>query len=158
MLKREVYMGYYLVYACEKGAECGFMTWDMPTEFDCPSCGHTMFKKSGRGRMKPFCVNEACPNFLPEDQRGYRKKAKEGDQTEEPAAQAEGPHPERNAEEAPKKGMAKKTAAKKTTVRQNKRKVRGGLQMTEVKDYAGLQAARRPGSWPNGTFPFASWK
>ncbi len=77
MLKRKSKKG-YAYYACEKGAECGFMTWDVPTEFDCPSCGHTMFKKSGRGRMKPFCVNEACPNFLPEDQRGYRKKAKEG--------------------------------------------------------------------------------
>ena len=121
MLKRKSKKG-YAYYACEKGAECGFMTWDVPTEFDCPSCGHTMFKKSGRGRMKPFCVNEACPNFLPEDQRGYRKKAKEGEQTEEPAAQAEGPAQEETPEEAPKKGTAKKTAAKKTTAAKTKKK------------------------------------
>ena len=25
-----------------------------------PSCGQTMFKKSGRGQMKPFCINESA--------------------------------------------------------------------------------------------------
>ncbi|MFR8333131.1 MAG: type I DNA topoisomerase [Oscillospiraceae bacterium] len=40
----------YAYYACERGAECGFMTWDVPTEQDCPSCGQTMFKKSGTRR------------------------------------------------------------------------------------------------------------
>ena len=53
------------------------MTWDVPTAEDCPSCGQTMFKKSGRGRMKPFCVNESCEKFLPEDKRGYYKKAED---------------------------------------------------------------------------------
>ena len=24
--------------------------------------------------MKPFCINEKCANFLPEDKRGYYKK------------------------------------------------------------------------------------
>ena len=68
----------YAYYACEKGAECGFMTWDVPTEQDCPECGQTMFKKSGRGHMKPFCINEKCVNFLPEDKRGYKRKPKAG--------------------------------------------------------------------------------
>jgi DNA topoisomerase-1 len=35
-----------------------------------------MFKKSGRGYRKPFCINEACSNFVPEEKRGYKKKAK----------------------------------------------------------------------------------
>ena len=52
MLKRKSKKG-YVYYACERGAECGFMTWDVPTAQDCPSCGQTMFKKSGRGQMKP---------------------------------------------------------------------------------------------------------
>ncbi len=65
----------YAYYGCERGAECGFMTWDVPTAEDCPKCGQTMFKKSGRGRMKPFCINESCENFLPEDKRGYYKKS-----------------------------------------------------------------------------------
>ena len=64
----------YTYYACERGAECGFMTWDVPTAQDCPSCGQTMFKKSGRGQMKPFCINEKCPDFLPEDKRGYKRR------------------------------------------------------------------------------------
>ena len=74
ILKRKSKRG-YPYYACEKGAECGFMSWDVPTDQDCPGCGQTMFKKSGRGRMKPFCINEKCEHFLPEDKRGYYKKA-----------------------------------------------------------------------------------
>ena len=73
ILKRKSKKG-YVFYACERGAECGFMTWDVPTANDCPSCGQTLFKKSGKGRMKPFCINEACPEFVPEDKRGYRRR------------------------------------------------------------------------------------
>ncbi len=73
MLKRKSKKG-YVYYACERGAECGFMTWDVPTAQDCPSCGQTMFKKSGRGQMKPFCINEKCPDFPPEDKRGYKRR------------------------------------------------------------------------------------
>ena len=80
------------------------MTWDVPTAEDCPKCGMTMFKKSGRGRMKPFCINETCENFLPEDKRGYYKK-----KTEEEAEDAK-PAKKTSA----KKPAAKKTAAKKT--------------------------------------------
>ncbi len=83
ILKRKSKKG-YAYYACQKGAECGFMTWDVPTATDCPICGQTMFKKSGKGRMKPFCVNEKCENFLPEDKRGYYKKGEEKD-SEKPA-------------------------------------------------------------------------
>ena len=81
MLKKKSKRG-YAYYACEKGAECGFMSWDVPTEFDCPVCGQSMFKKSGKGRMKPFCINESCSNFLPEDKRGYRRKAATGESAE----------------------------------------------------------------------------
>ena len=49
--------------------------------------------------MKPFCVNEACENFLPEDKRGYYKKPAD---KEEPAA------------EKKTKKTATKKAAKKT--------------------------------------------
>ena len=72
ILKRKSKKG-YAYYACERGADCGFMTWDVPTAEDCPSCGNTLFKKSGRGRQRTFCINPDCPKFLPEDQRGYRK-------------------------------------------------------------------------------------
>ncbi len=94
ILKRKSKRG-YAYYGCERGAECGFMTWDVPTDQDCPTCGQTMFKKSGKGRNKPFCINESCENFLPEDKRGYYKKKTEGEEAEEA------------------KKPAKKTAAKK---------------------------------------------
>jgi len=103
ILKRKSKRG-YAYYGCERGAECGFMTWDVPTAEDCPKCGNTMFKKSGRGRNKPFCINEACENFLPEDKRGYYKKttAAEGETTEE-----------KPAKKTTKKAATKKTSAKK---------------------------------------------
>ena len=109
ILKRKSKRG-YAYYGCERGADCGFMTWDVPTAEDCPKCGQTMFKKSGKGRMKPFCVNESCENFLPEDKRGYYKKpeAQEGQET------------------APAKKTSKKTAAKKTTTKKTAGKKTGG--------------------------------
>ena len=110
MLKKKSKKG-YAYYACEKGADCGFMSWDVPTAEDCPECGFTLFKKSGKGRMKPFCINETCSKFLPEDQRGYYKK-KTAAEGEEPAA-VEEKKPAKKA--AAKKPAAKKTAAKKTT-------------------------------------------
>ena len=74
LLKRKSKRG-FAYYGCEGGAACGFMSWDVPTAEDCPKCGNTMFKKAGKGRNKPFCINESCENFLPEDKRGYYKKA-----------------------------------------------------------------------------------
>ena len=112
ILKRKSKKG-YVFYACERGAECGFMTWDVPTANDCPSCGQTLFKKSGKGRMKPFCINEACPEFVPEDKRGYRRRMPKA--TTETVDTAEAVE-ETPAEEAPKTA-AKKTAAKKTTAK-----------------------------------------
>ena len=80
MLKRKSKKG-YAYYGCEMGASCGFMSWDVPTAEDCPTCGQSMFKKAGKGRNKPFCINETCANFLPEDKRGYYKK-KTAEETE----------------------------------------------------------------------------
>ena len=104
MLKRKSKKG-YAYYACEGGTACGFMSWDVPTAEDCPVCGNTMFKKAGKGRNKPFCINENCQNFLPEDKRGYyKKKTAEGEETQKQ-------------EEAK---PAKKPAAKKTPSRKKK--------------------------------------
>ncbi len=92
ILKRKSKKG-YVYYACERGAQCGFMTWDVPTGNDCPSCGQTMFKKSGRGQMKPFCINEECKDFLPEDKRGYRRRMpKATTETVETAQEIEEPN------------------------------------------------------------------
>jgi DNA topoisomerase-1 len=114
MLKRKSKRG-YAYYGCERGAECGFMTWDVPTAEDCPECGFTMFKKSGKGRMKPFCVNETCSKFLPEDQRGYYKKKTAAEGTEgEPAGE-----PAAETKPAAKKAAGKKTAEKKPAAKKS---------------------------------------
>ena len=130
MLKRKSKKG-YAYYACEKGAECGFMSWDVPTAEDCPECGFTLFKKSGKGRNKPFCINETCSKFLPEDQRGYYKK-KTAETAEEAAPAEEAKTTKKTAAKKPaakkaaakktaaKKPAAKKTAAKKTTAKKTK--------------------------------------
>ena len=97
----------YTYYCCEylnskvEEKRCDFMTWDVPVKDNCPICGWTMFKLSGRGFKRPFCINPDCSNFTPEDKRGgYKKKT-------DSAAEGE------NAEAAEKKPAAKKTAAKK---------------------------------------------
>ena len=83
----------YTYYCCDRATaadesqRCDFRTWDVPTKDDCPVCGQTMFKKSGKGFNKPFCINPECSNFLPEDKRGYRKKA-EDDAEKKPAKTA----------------------------------------------------------------------
>ena len=114
ILKRTSKKG-YVFYACERGTDCGFITWDVPTKDFCPACGKTMFKHSGRGPLKSFCINEQCPNFVPEDKRTFKKK------TPEEKAQAAAEKAAKAAEKAvaaegeEEKKPAKKTAAKKTT-------------------------------------------
>ena len=116
----------YTYYCCEhvnsrdESAKCDFMTWDVPVKDDCPECGHTMFKKAGKGFRKPFCINPACSNFLPEDKRGYPRKpaseeSKEGETAE--TAEAAEPSGEQAEEPAAKKTAAKKPAAKKTAAK-----------------------------------------
>ena len=104
----------YTYYCCEhlsnkdESKRCDFMTWDVPVKDNCPVCGWTMFKKSGRGFKKPFCINEACSNFTPEEKRGgWRKKT----ETSAEGGEAAG---ETAAAEEVKKPASKKTAAKKT--------------------------------------------
>ena len=150
LLKRKSKRG-YPYYACERGAECGFMTWDVPTAEDCPECGQTLFKRSGKGRMKPFCINEKCPNFLPEDKRGYYKK-----KTAEPAApggvasledvKAEPTAEELQEQEAAKtakKAAEKKPAAKKTAAKKPAAKKTGAKKTTAAKKPAAKKTAKK---------------
>ncbi len=109
ILKRKSKKG-YTYYACERGAECGFMSWDVPTDKDCPTCGQTLFKKAGRGAMKPFCINESCPDFLPEERRGYKRRMpKATTESVETAEQA----PDETTVKAEKPAKAKATRSKK---------------------------------------------
>ena len=116
----------YTYYCCEhvnskdETAKCDFMTWDVPVKDDCPVCGHTMFKKAGRGFKKPFCINPECSNFLPEEKRGYpRKKAADSAEGAESAAAAEETAEKKPARRtaAAKKADTAKTAAKKSAAK-----------------------------------------
>ena len=71
-------------------------------------CGKTMFKKAGKGFNKPFCANPECPNFLPEDKRGYRRR-----KTDDAAASAEGGAPAAEEKACGAARDEKKSAAKK---------------------------------------------
>ena len=131
ILKRTSKKG-YVFYACERGTDCGFITWDVPTKDFCPACGKTMFKHSGRGPLKSFCINEQCPNFVPEDKRTFKKKtpeekaqaaAEKAAKATEKAAAAEGEEEKKPARKtATKKTAAAKTAAKKTAAKTTAKK------------------------------------
>ncbi len=121
ILKRSSKKG-YVFYACERGTDCGFITWDVPVKDFCPACGKTMFKRSGRGPLKSFCINEECTNFVPEDKRVYKKKTPEEKaeaeaKKAEKKAAAEAKKAEEKKKSAAKKPAAKKSAAKKTSTK-----------------------------------------
>jgi len=110
----------YTYYCCEhlnskdEETRCDFMSWDVPTKDDCPVCGQTMFKKSGKGFKKPFCINPACSNFLPEEKRGYPRKSAAGEQKDDaPVEPAEKALAEQTENKTVKKTAARKTAAPK---------------------------------------------
>ena len=48
-----------IFYACEKGTECGFMTWNSPTDRVCPQCGSTLFLTKGKNGTY-VCEKEGC--------------------------------------------------------------------------------------------------
>ena len=123
ILKRTSKKG-YVFYACERGTDCGFITWDVPTKDFCPACGKTLFKHSGRGPLKSFCINEECPNFVPEDKRTYKKKTPEEKAAEEErkAAKAAAKKAAEEEKEAAKPAAKKKTAAKKTSAEKSSKK------------------------------------
>ncbi len=58
----------YTYYCCEhlnskvEAKRCDFMTWEVPVKDNCPICGWTMFKLSGRGFKRPFCINPDYSN------------------------------------------------------------------------------------------------
>lgn len=113
----------YTYFCCEhlhskdESQKCDFMTWDVPVKDNCPACGQTMFKKAGRGAKKPFCINEFCSNFTPEEKRGgWRKPDSSAQDTGDETGEEHEPSPEQAS--TGKKTAAKqsqgKTAGKKT--------------------------------------------
>ena len=135
----------YTYYCCEnltskdESRKCDFMTWDVPVKDNCPVCGHTMFKKAGRGAKKAFCINEEGSNFTPEEKRGgWRKKPETAEGQTEPEEVRNAP-----AEAAEEKKTAKKTASKKTTAKKADTKKTAAKKATEKKTAAKKTAAKK---------------
>lgn len=57
-----------IFYGCDKWPDCDFVTWDKPTDENCPKCGKSLFKSRG-GMIS--CLNEGC------DYKVKAKKEKE---------------------------------------------------------------------------------
>ena len=124
----------YTYYGCEHNTDknekyCDFMTWDVPVKENCSVCGKTMFKKAGRGFKKPFCTNEECSAFVPEEKRGgYKKKTVSEEKTEEKAGEekTDGKAPAASKKktakaESPRKKTAKAETSKKKTAASEKK-------------------------------------
>ena len=113
------------------------MTWDVPVKENCPVCGWTMFKKSGRGAKKAFCINEQCSNFTPEEKRGGWKK-KETEEKTENTQQAE---PVSDGKKTvSKKATTKKAATKKETTKKTTTKKSGTTKTTTRKKSEGTSS------------------
>ncbi len=110
----------YTYYCCERlnskdeSKKCDFMTWDVPVKDNCPVCGWTMFKKPGKGAKKPYCINEGCSNFTPEEKRGGWKKPADTAKKAEGQGADEGGEKKTTKKAASSKATAKKTTAKTT--------------------------------------------
>lgn len=149
----------YVYYGCEFNADktgkaCDYMTWDVPVKENCPICNQTMFKKSGRGFKKPFCINETCSAFVPEDKRGgFKKKAVEGEGKGEET-------PQNGTEAAAEKtSKAKKTttrkAAAKTTKKAAEKKPskKAATKKSTAKDVSDEAVVKKPSSRKKKTEP-----
>ncbi|MBQ5777756.1 MAG: type I DNA topoisomerase, partial [Oscillospiraceae bacterium] len=97
ILKKKSKNGFWY-YGCEKFPECTFMTWDVPQKEKCEVCGHTLYKRSGRGSKKMFCANPKCEKYEPQEEKKTDTK------------------------KTSKKASGRKTVAKKTTKKSAEKK------------------------------------
>ena len=141
----------FTYYACERVSargemtKCDFMTWDVPVKDNCPVCGHTMFKKAGRGAKKPFCINFDCSNFTPEEKRGGWRKPATKEEVESTATTMEALEAQADArdaaEAAEETAKTKKTAAKKPAAKKTAAKKTAAGKTTAKKTAAGKKSA-----------------
>ncbi|MBM7555329.1 type I DNA topoisomerase [Halanaerobacter jeridensis] len=47
-------------YGCSNYPECEFMTWDHPTEEECPECGSFLVEKKRKNKTIKYCIDEDC--------------------------------------------------------------------------------------------------
>ena len=102
-----------------------------------------MFKKSGRGAKKSFCINETCTNFTPEEKRGgWRKPAAEGD-TQNAAEGAEQEKVKTAKKSSTKKTAEKKPAVKKTAAKKETNAKKTVEETTESKSSAEKKSRKK---------------
>lgn len=61
---------------CERNPECPFMSWDMPSNENCPVCGAFMLQKTSGKKVVLYCSNEKCPSNA--ESEAKKELAKEG--------------------------------------------------------------------------------
>ena len=89
-------------FGCQNYPDCSFVSWDMPLEEKCPTCGQYMVLKKFQRKSYKKCSNAECPTNL--------KAEKEETTVKKPAAK-----------KTAKSTAAKKPAAKKTTKKTTKK-------------------------------------
>lgn len=52
-------------YGCSNYPECEFMTWNKPSDKECPKCGSITIEKSVEGGKYIVCLNEECGHKTP---------------------------------------------------------------------------------------------
>jgi len=146
----------YTYYCCEhmtskdESVKCDFMSWDVPVADDCPVCGQTMFKRAGKGFKRPFCINEQCANFTPEEKRGgYHKKASDSGAAAEEASAGEAAA-EEGKKPAAKRAAAEKAASSKTAAAKKPTAKKPAAKKPAAKKAAAKTAAKKPAAKPSG--------
>ncbi|MEA4932828.1 MAG: type I DNA topoisomerase [Lawsonibacter sp.] len=139
----------YTYFCCEhlhskdETKKCDFMTWDVPVKDNCPVCGQTMFKKAGRGAKKPFCINESCSNFTPEEKRGgWRKPDSAAQDSGDETGEEQKPAAE---QDSPKKKAAGKPSARRTARKTTTSGAKNKEKKTAVKKTAAGKTSRKKG-------------
>jgi DNA topoisomerase-1 len=108
ILKRTSKNG-YTFYACERGKDCGFMTWDVPTKRSAPNAARRSSSVPVRVSARPFASMRRAGTSYRKISARYKKKTVSGDgEKEKEGTSAEG------------KGGTKKTTSKKTTTKKKK--------------------------------------
>ena len=73
-----------IFYGCNRYPDCSFVSWDKPTNKNCPKCNGLLGERRFRGRMTGYrCTNPEC-DFVQN-----RGKAAEGEGENQEAAAAE---------------------------------------------------------------------
>ena len=64
-------------YGCDNYPTCTYITWDMPIEEKCPSCGTQLAIKNNRGSVEQkICPNRDCPEKEGREKRGKGRPKK----------------------------------------------------------------------------------